>query len=120
MKRRIRRHVPYVVANRANLKAHADQLFGNEGVTADKLKQLITLCSSNTNKIKHTLSVFERLEQIDKLLHNYGIERIDETGYKRLYYSNTGDTYAITIMFHVGTARFLIGSWGAWVEYYTL
>lgn len=68
-----------------------------------------------------------RMEAIDKLLGNHGVEAIRgewQNGYWCdivATYSNTGDTYALTVMcirpdYSFGRARFIISSWGDWVE----
>lgn len=69
----------------------------------------------------------DRLEAIDKLLENHGVEAIRgewQNGYWCdivAAYSNTGDTYALTVLQVRGDwsgarSRFIISSWGDWVE----
>lgn len=69
----------------------------------------------------------ERLEEIDKLLGNFGVEAIRgewQNGYWCdivAAYSNTGDTYALTVVQVRGDwsgapSRFMVTSWGDWVE----
>lgn len=54
----------------------------------------------------------------DDLLGNFGPEAIfDSSGIHVLYsYSNTGDTYAITVVYNHELGRWLITSWGDLVE----
>lgn len=67
----------------------------------------------------------ERLEAIDKLLETCGVEAIRgewQNGYWCdivACYCNTGDTYATTVMqvrTDFGGSRFIITSWGDWIE----
>lgn len=69
----------------------------------------------------------ERLQVIDKLLGNCGVEAIRgewQNGYWCdivAAYSNTGDTYALTVLQVRGEgswqrSRFIVTSWGDWVE----
>jgi len=68
-----------------------------------------------------------RMEKIDSLLGNCGVEAIRgdwQNGYWCdivACYSNTGDTYALTIMqvrpeWSGARSRFIVTSWGDWVE----
>lgn len=69
----------------------------------------------------------DRLEAIDRLLGNYGTEAIRgnwQNGYWGdivAAYSNTGDSYALTVLHERGNGwnpagRFIVTSWGDWVE----
>lgn len=69
----------------------------------------------------------DRMEAIDKLLGNFGVEAIRgewQNGYWCdivAVYSNTGDTYATTVMqvrgeYSFQSSRFIVTSWGDWVE----
>jgi hypothetical protein len=69
----------------------------------------------------------ERLDAIDKLLGTFGVEAIRgdwQNGYWCdivAVYCNTGDTYATTVMQIRGetswqNSRFIVTSWGDWVE----
>lgn len=69
-----------------------------------------------------------RLDAIDKLLGNHGTEAIRGEEWQNGYwgdivavYSNTGDTYALTVIHVRGDGwnpqgRFIISSWGDFVE----
>ena len=117
-------------ANRQNIKKHASALLG-ANYTPDNEKSLIQLCERQLNLVagvhpSHTRR--ERLAEIDKLLGNYGVEGLlldrhgnDMSGTCSMsgvaldcQYSNTGDTYAMTIMY-VGSKLF-IGDWGCLVD----
>lgn len=93
-------NIRYMVANKINIKKYADNLFGNEGATPEKVNALIDLCSKRPT--------VGGLEKIDEILHNYGVEslypEID------LDYSNAGDTYSTTIYAYNG--KYHVGSWG--------
>lgn len=83
-------------------------------------------CRRALRKTRH-LPERERLAAIDKLLGNFGVEAIRgawQNGYwcdVVACYSNTGDTYALTVI-HVrgaykgASGRFHIGTMGDWVE----
>lgn len=69
----------------------------------------------------------DRIDVIDKLLGNHGTEAIRgewQNGYWCdivAVYSNTGDTYATTVIQIRGDwsgtrSRFIVSSWGDWVE----
>lgn len=52
------------------------------------------------------------MHAIDAMLENHGVEYINE----RYAYSNTGDSYAATIIYDNETGRYAVGSWGDLVE----
>jgi hypothetical protein len=52
------------------------------------------------------------MHAIDAVLENYGVCRLNS----RYRFSNTGDTYAPTVILDNETGRFLITSWGDLVE----
>jgi len=53
------------------------------------------------------------LELIDKILKTHGVEGTCENGLD-FQYCNTGDTYAMTLLYYKGKLR--IGDWGTIVE----
>ncbi len=58
------------------------------------------------------------LDKMNHILGGFGVEYIQhprETSLG-LAYINMGDTYEDTIMYDYYTDRFLVGSWGDWVE----
>jgi hypothetical protein len=58
-----------------------------------------------------------KLRVADTLLGNHGIETILVGGWKPIAeYSNTGDTYALTILRDLSTGEFQITSYGDFVE----
>ena len=78
-------------------------------------------------KLTRKIREQDRLEAIDKLLGNFGTEAIRgewQNGYWGdivACYSNTGDTYALTVIqvrgeFSWQSSKFIISSWGDWVE----
>ena len=62
------------------------------------------------------------LELVNKLLNAYGIEAIRDGDWEEYYldigvlYVNMGDTYDTTILFDTRTERYLLSSWGDYVE----
>ena len=117
-------------ANRKNLKTHAKSLFG-QNYTPEGEKELIRLCLAPLERtpgshVSHDRA--DRLELIDKLLGNCGVEGmlLDGAGNDvsgecsmrnvaaDIQYSNTGDTYALTIMYVNGVL--CIGDWESVVE----
>ena len=69
--------------------------------------------------------VDEALEEFDRAVGNYGVEAIEGKNFVdhyyqhfHLLYSNTGDTYATTLMYDTVKEKFFIGSWGSYVEFY--
>lgn len=61
------------------------------------------------------------LELFDKELKNHGIEYLPDSrdyehGSHGIEYSNTGDTYAATLMYDHGQECFIVGSWGDMAE----
>lgn len=63
----------------------------------------------------------ERLEKVNELIKGYGTEAIRGTWENGYWcdivacYVNLGDTYATTVM-HVRTGKFIVCSWGDWIE----
>jgi len=120
-----------LAANKKSLKEHGKTLLGNE-FTEEKLAELIRLCTTPVVcepgcNISHTIS--KRLEEIDKVLGNHGVETIYDSikgnGLEGVYdakedeiidiqCSNAGDPYAATIFYWRG--KFRIGDWGSIVE----
>lgn len=81
----------------------------------------------NVPDITYDPNVKDRITVIDRLLGNCGVEAIRgewQNGYwcdVVAVYSNTGDTYATTVIQIRGDwsgtrSRFLVSSWGDWVE----
>lgn len=64
--------------------------------------------------------VGDALGVANKVLGNFGVETIyrKRDGAPVLAYSNTGDTYELTIVYDFTTGRFRATSWGDWVERY--
>lgn len=119
-----------LAANKKSLKEHGKTLLGNE-FTEEKLAELIRLCTTPVVRepgyhISHAIS--KRLEEINKVLGNYGVESVfewrtggsvDATNHDPddvidVQYSNAGDTYNTTILYWRG--KFRIGDWGSIVE----
>jgi len=118
-----------IACNRPNLKKHAKALLGNEW-TEETEAQLIRECLTGFQRerghISHSQS--NHLERVDKILGTCGVEGMllgvdgeDVSGTCDpsqvewdIFYCNTGDTYALTIMYVNGSLR--IGDWGSIVE----
>jgi len=107
-----------LVANRKNLKQYAKELLGNE-YTEQKEKELIEVCTKKTVDYYHSrgqhisFAIRDWLEDINKILCTFGVES-GYPEYEDLQYCNTGDTYALTIMWYKGKLR--IGDWGTIAE----
>ena len=104
-----------LVANRKNLKLHAKELLGN-AYTPEKERELINVCTKKTVNDYHDgtshISFAEAawMKEIDKVLNNHGIEsNFNNTSFLGIFYSNTGDSYATTILHYKGKLR--IGCW---------
>lgn len=100
------------IANRSNLKKFAKELLGNNH-TAAREKELIKECLTGFERtfghVSHDHA--RHLEKIDKILGNCGVEGMVTPD---VQYSNTGDTYAMTILYFENKLR--IGDWGSIVE----
>lgn len=58
-----------------------------------------------------------KMHAADALLGNFGVEAIiDSTGRALCEYSNTGDSYAGTIIRDLISGTWKVGSWGDWLE----
>lgn len=83
-------------------------------------------CRRWAEKCLHTPSLHEQqLRAIDDLLGNYGVESVESKEYyqdegvlwcPRYSYSNTGETYAVTIVRDHKNSRWLIAAWGDLAE----
>lgn len=118
-----------VVANRQNIKNHAKELFGVE-YNAELEKKLIYVCTRTSWENYHdgyshiSFAILKWMSEINRILHNFGVESIDLTEFladiqqsssnRYVMYSNTGDSYALTIMWYKGKLR--IGSPGELME----
>jgi hypothetical protein len=62
------------------------------------------------------------MEIIDSLLDGYGVESIIGRWHNRYYhdtqalYVNFGDTYDMTVLYDCEEDKFILTSWGDWVE----
>ena len=106
---------------KANSKPTAQDIlraFGNEGADEAKAKEILSLMKGRKNQAE------DNLAKIDKLLNNHGVEAIKfEGAYVDSYwrdtvaiYSNTGDTYAETILFDTVDEVWMLTSWGDFQE----
>lgn len=66
------------------------------------------------------------LELADQLLNANGIEAIRGSSHNNSYYQdivglyvNMGDTYEATLLYNAVVGRFVVTSWGDWVQSYT-
>jgi len=107
-----------LVANRKNLKEYAKTLLDNK-YTEQKEKELIEVCTIKTVDYYHTggqhisFAIRDWLEDINKILCTHGVES-GYPDYEDLQYCNTGDTYALTILYYKGRLR--IGDCGTIAE----
>lgn len=103
-----------LTANRTNLKRFARDLLGNE-YSPEKEKQLIAECLNgfvrDYGHISHSHA--RHLDRIGAILNTHGTEGFIEGG-KDVQYCNTGDTYALTVMYVNGKLK--LGDWGSIVE----
>ncbi len=122
------RKVKMLVANRQNIKKYARELLGVEH-TPELAKEIIDICNKNNlsnyhDGRSHISFAMNWMSEINRVLHNFGVESIDLAkiipditilGNDRyVMYSNTGDSYALTIMWYNG--KFRIGSPGDFIE----
>ncbi len=118
-----------VRANARNLKIHAADLLGNDYTPeADRAlrRAVLTGFVRTSGHISHDHAA--HLDRIGAILKTYGTEGmlLDRHGEDRsgdcsmrdvrhdVQYCNTGDTYAITILYYNG--RLMIGDWGSIAE----
>lgn len=118
-----------IACNRPNLKKHAKALLGNEWTEeteAQLIKECLTGFVREPGHISHSQS--NHLERVDKILGTCGVEGMllgadgeDVSGTCDpsqvewdIHYCNTGDSYALTVMYVNGSLR--IGDWGSIVE----
>ena len=106
-----------VVANRKNLKQYSKQLLGNN-YTEEKEKELINLCTKKTVNDYHdgyshkSFAIRDWLTEIDNVIGSFGVGSLYPD--VDCQYCNTGDTYAITILYFEEKLR--IGDWGTLYE----
>jgi hypothetical protein len=117
-------------ANKINLRKYGKDLLGNNW-SADREADLVRECLSGfVHDTYHHRSFDERdhIYRIDKILGNCGCEGmvLDRKGNDvsgscceslvahDIQYSNTGDTYGVTIFYH--NHKLYIGDWGSIVE----
>lgn len=74
-------------------------------------------------KIKETRDPDKVLDYVDKILRAHGIESIRGEYHVDNYYFdivalyvNMGDTYSATLLYETDKRRFLLTTWGDWVE----
>lgn len=96
------------------IKRWIPTLLAKEGFTAAYLaKKLKAVWEKNH-------STYDVLHKYDRLMHNFGIEHVypneERDGRQGILYSNTGDTYAITLTFDYDLGKFRFDSWGSYVE----
>jgi hypothetical protein len=107
-----------------SVKTIADQL--GQGIEREHGKENVLSVSKSVRlamERAHNHRTTDRaLDEINELLHGYGVESIRDNEYDRYYgdigllYVNMGDTYAPTIIYDTRQERFLVASWGDIVE----
>ncbi|MBM4210776.1 MAG: hypothetical protein FJ187_09540 [Gammaproteobacteria bacterium] len=118
-----------LAANRKNITTHAELLLG-DNYSPERAEALVRECTQGfvrkPGHVSHSRAA--HLERIDSILGNHGVEGIllgkggeDLSGTCSMQgveldcqYSNTGDTYAPTVLYVNG--RLCIGDWGSLVE----
>ena len=117
-------------ATRDNLKAHAKELLGNlwsPEQESELIREALTgLDATGAGHISHAQA--DHLERLNVILGTFGVEGIfewktggsvDALNYDvddviDVQYCNTGDTYALTLLYW--RERLWIGDWGSIVE----
>ena len=103
-----------------SIKTITDRLELNRYVdnTRDAARAIRRLMeSANTNS-----AIEDAMIEIEKLLGNHGVEPLRGNWVNNYWcdcqaiYSNTGDTYAPTVIYDVIRRRFIVCSWGDLVE----
>lgn len=114
---------PLIEFSREALEENAMSLFGNN-YTQEKEKQLLNWFDENERRLTHwntgSKKAQEILTEVDLILGNCGVESLYDQDNPALegtdiYYSNSGDTYTQTILYHNGS--FYIGDWGSLLEW---
>lgn len=77
---------------------------------SEPTKKWVQSCYNEPSEVEKIMSA------IDFVLETYGCEVIFIDGYPAMEYCNTGDTYAMTVMYDYKVNRFRIMSWGDWWE----
>jgi hypothetical protein len=69
-------------------------------------------------------AVDSQMKVINSILEGYGVESIRGRTWDNYFtdscalYVNMGDTYALTIIYDVPKQKFVVTTWGQWVEKY--
>jgi hypothetical protein len=121
MEQRLVQEVAMPAANAKNIREWFSDFFKHEGIDAAYAsKQLAGYLKGAGNHEQ----IDEALGYADGLLEGYGVEPIRGDWVDNYYgdivalYVNTGDTYNPTILYDVNAGKFLVTSWGDWVERY--
>lgn len=112
-----------------SLTEHANDLLGNNA-NPERVRELFRECFygfvREPGHVSHSHAA--HIGRIDKILGNFGCEGMilgddgrdvsgeccDISVKHDIHYSNTGDTYGLTIMYYNG--KLMIGDWGSIVE----
>ncbi len=74
------------------------------------VQQLERQCFSRPN---HTYCLMTACNEI---MEGFGLEAISKDGYAVYEYVNLGETYQTTLIRHIPSGRYIVGSWGDIVE----
>ena len=73
------------------------------------------------NSVGGARRVEKAMRDADKILGTHGVEAVfeegDYDGDAAMTYLNTGDTYAMTLVYDVGEDELYVSTWGDWVEW---
>lgn len=108
------------VANKKNLIEHLQMGDVDAAALSAALKEARTW---SHDPVELAGAADQALELADKLLSGHGVEPIrGDYQVDRYYYDvvalyvNMGDTYNTTLLYETENERFLVTSWGDWVE----
>lgn len=80
---------------------------------ASSLACMLNVCSDDEgSKFTH----FEALTVFDKMVSNFGVEYLRDNDDNAVFYSNTGETYATTLVYDIVNDALWLTSWGDFVE----
>ena len=88
----------------------------NSKETAGRIRALMAATSHK--------EIDQALDSMNNLLGGYGVEALRDTDWGQYYndigllYVNVGETYAPTILYDTRLEKWIVGSWGDYVEHY--
>lgn len=103
-----------LIANEKNIKKYARQLLGTLYFPW-KEKELLEVCTKKTLDDYHdgrchkSFAIHKWMLDIEKVMETFGVESVQDKKGNYAEYCNTGDSYALTILYYNGKLR--IGCW---------